>query len=758
MITLTPTATEIPSDRLAEAHQSYKNGDYETAQILFATLAEDESISLDERITARHWRGRSELQRQEFSAAILTFDKFLADYPENDLNRVTRFNLGLAYEKEGQWENAIIAYLGAIKVDDVTNVYIYERIGDIALQTADFEQAIEAYQAGADSTEATNLKVHLLEGIADAYLRQDKPTEAIDQYKAILSIAEIDTYRAKILRLMGDAYLQADQPNLAYTQFQEAFKNYPQAYESYVSLTRLVKADQPVDEFQRGVVDYYAQAYQPAIDALDRYLASPEAGSDDPSKVGDALWYRGKSYLALGRFNSSIFTWEELIKTVPEHENWGQAHLEIGKARVRQDNITEAKSVFRRFANANPENPLAAEALWRAARLELDGDLLPESFDTLTTLADNYPTSNFAPDALYWAGRSAFLQNQPELASKTWQRLLEDYPDSTLASFGGYWQSRALRALGDEQAAEAVLTEVAQRTDEYYGLRARDVLAGTPPQSVPLVLPSPTQLVEERADAEVWLADWLDLTRAEIAVLKPEVQSNTAFQRGHTLLEFGLRPEALAEFETVKDALRDDPLAMYQLAVYFSEQGLGRLSIVTATRLVFLSPADRPEDAPIYLQRLYYPFKFSDLIFAESEAQGIDPALVLAITRQESLFEPSAESWVGARGLMQVMPTTGEYVAERSEFGEFHIDQLWQPYISIKFGAWYIDQQLGIFDGNQFAALAAYNAGPGNVLEWVKISDDLDFFVEAIPFRESRTYIRKIYVNLAAYRRIYGVQ
>jgi soluble lytic murein transglycosylase len=111
---------------------------------------------------------------------------------------------------------------------------------------------------------------------------------------------------------------------------------------------------------------------------------------------------------------------------------------------------------------------------------------------------------------------------------------------------------------------------------------------------------------------------------------------------------------------------------------------------------------------------------------------------------------------VGARGLMQVMPTTGEYVAERSEFGNFNTDQLWLPYINIKFGAWYINQQLGIFDNNQFAALAAYNAGPGNVLEWIDISDDLDIFVESIPFRESRLYIRKIYVNLEAYRRIYG--
>jgi soluble lytic murein transglycosylase len=184
---------------------------------------------------------------------------------------------------------------------------------------------------------------------------------------------------------------------------------------------------------------------------------------------------------------------------------------------------------------------------------------------------------------------------------------------------------------------------------------------------------------------------------------------------------------------------------------------MGELSITTAARLIFLSPAADPEDAPLFIQRLFYPILFEDVIFSEAEKHQIDPALLLSIMRQESLFEQTAESFAGARGLMQVMPATGDYVAERSDFEQaYDPDQLWLPYISVKFGAWYISQQLGMFDGNQFAALAAYNAGPGHVLEWVKTSTDLDIFVESIPFRESRVYIRNIYVNLAAYRRLYG--
>jgi soluble lytic murein transglycosylase len=289
-------------------------------------------------------------------------------------------------------------------------------------------------------------------------------------------------------------------------------------------------------------------------------------------------------------------------------------------------------------------------------------------------------------------------------------------------------------------------------------LRAHDLLTGVQPHTVPLFFPTPTENSQEQAEAEAWLAKWLGLVNSSnLSNLSAEVRGDPAFQRGDGLLKFGLRAEALAEFETVKDDWWDNPLAMYQLSIYFQNNHLGRLSIVTAARLILLSPVADPENTPIFIQRLFYPILFDDLIFTEAQQHQVDPALLLAIMRQESLFEQSAESIAGARGLMQVMPGTGDYVAERSEFERaFHPDHLWLPYISVKFGAWYISQQLGIFDGNQFAALAAYNAGPGNVLEWVKTSDDLDVFVESIPYRESRVYIRNIYVNLAAYRHLYG--
>jgi soluble lytic murein transglycosylase len=798
--TPTPTPTPVPSDRLALAQRAYTSGDYETARREFAALLADPGADPHEKRLALYWRGRSELELADMSgdtsAAIDTLKLFVNEYPSDELTRAAQFNLGMAYEQSGQPREAAQVYLGCIIPDDPINAYIYERIGDMALAATEYAGAIEAYQAGLEATDDLGFQVHLREGIAQAELSQDNPAAAIAQYDAILSIAKIAAYRAKILRLAGEAHAAADDTEAAYRRYLEAVNRYPEAYDSYLALVELVEAEAPVDEFQRGLVDYHAGAYEPAIAAFERYLAgveiaeneaagapgnaitqttkltstetvvtetaSPPAAPVEPTPLpyaADAVWHTALSWHKLGRYNSAILSFQQLIDAYPASPHWGQAHLEMGKVLIDQDSVSRAKDVFRDFAAKNPNHALAPEALWRAARLELDDDLLDEAHTSLHALANTYPNSDYADDALYWAGQASFKLGDYEGAVADWAALVNQYPASDLASFGGYWQAKSLLILGRDDEAKTILKRISRRSLDYYGLRARDLLNGAPTSggTTSLTLPTPAQLAEEQTEAEAWLGEWLGLANVEnLSALNPQVQGDPAFQRGHALLSLGLRDEALTEFETVKDNWWHNALAMYQLSVYFRDKGLGRLSIVTAARLIFLSPANVPEQAPTFIQRLFYPIYFEDVILAETEKYELDPTLLLALIRQESLFEQSAESTVGARGLTQVMPATGEYIAERGGFDDFVSHQLWLPYLSIEFGAWYLNQQLAIFENNQFAALAAYNAGPANVLEWIGISEDVDIFVESIPFWESRLYIRNIYVNLSAYRRVYG--
>jgi soluble lytic murein transglycosylase len=778
--------TPISSNRLETAQKAYASGDYNTARAEFEGLLADPGAAPEEARLALYWRGRSELAGGDHAAAVGSLSAFLQQYPTDQLARAAQFNLGRAYEGAGQAEEAVQAYLGSIVPDDPINVYIYERIGDARLATGAYTETIAAYQAGIDATEDNSFKVHLREGIAQVELLHNNPAGAIAQYEDILKMAQIEAYRAKILRLLGEAYMAAGNPQAAYEKYLEAVNLYPTAPDTHPVLVELVNANVPVDEFQRGLVNYHAAAYTPAIAAFERYLAAlpaptvaegasealtttttltptaeitgtAQAEAPEAGRAGEALWLLGLSQKYLGQYSNAVATFRRLIETYPRSEHWGEAHLEIGKTLTDQDAHAEAKAFLRGFAAQQPAHPLARDALWWAARLDMSDQMYEEAHTYMHQLINDYPQSQYTGEALYWAGQSAYALEDYQGAVNDWKELATKYPKSDLVNFGDYWRVRALLELKREEEAQNLLQELAGKPEDYYTLRARDLLAGQQPHAIPMALPSEAQLTAEQAEAEAWLRQWLQLPETTaMAALQAAVRDDPAFKRGATLLELGLRDQALVEFEVVKDNWWHDPLSMYQLALYFKENNLGRLGILTAARLIFLSPVEAPEEAPLFIQRLYYPIYFGEVIFAEAEALEVDPAMLLAIMRQESLFEFSALSIAGARGLMQVMPATGEYVAQHSGFEGFNPDHLWLPYVSIKFGSWYINQQLGLFDNNQFAALAAYNAGPGNVIEWLKISDDLDVFVEAIPFWESRTYIRRIYVNLAAYRRLYA--
>lgn len=831
--TTPPTPTPISSARLTTARRAYANGDYETARFEFDRLLADPGATPDEQRLALHWRGRSELALGNANAAAESLNLFLQQHPGDPLTRATQFNLGRAYEAAGQPDAAAAAYAAAIASNDPTNVYIYELMGDLWFRTGAYTETIAAYQAGIDSTEAAGFQVHLREGIAETELRHDNIAGAIEQYEEILNIAQIEPYRAKILKQLGDALAAAGDIEAAQARYLEAVNLYPTAPDSHPALVELVvNANVPVDDFQRGLVNYHAGAYYPAISAFERHLAPPEAALEaeetepptttltltttgavsepltetttltatqtlspaetskldptesltgtatltpttsqtapvpaqqptPPPRADEALWMMAKAWQAVGETNNATAVLRRLIAEFPASPHWGEAHIEIGQTLINQGNYSQAKAVLHDFAAENPGHPLADEALWRPARIDLNLERHQAAIPQLIDLVDRHPASDYASDALYWAGHSAYELAEYEQAIEIWTRLYQRYPDGPLVNFAGYWQAKTLFELGRDEEAEKILTEVVDGQADYYGLRARDLLTGQQPHTVPIAMPTQSQLAAEQIEAETWLRNWLPTLdpeddRETLAALDDAIRTEPAFQRGDTLWQLGLRDKALVEFETVKEQFWDDPLAMYQLSLYFKEKMMGRLSILTAERLVELSPVETPEETPLFIQRLYYPILFDDLIFAEAEKLKIDPALLVALIRQESLYEFSAESIAGARGLTQVMPTTGDYIAERSDFGPFDIGQLWLPYISVKFGAWYINQQLGIFEDNQFAALAAYNAGPGHVLEWIKVSDDLDIFVESIPFWESRTYIRKIYENLAAYRRIYG--
>lgn len=155
--------------------------------------------------------------------------------------------------------------------------------------------------------------------------------------------------------------------------------------------------------------------------------------------------------------------------------------------------------------------------------------------------------------------------------------------------------------------------------------------------------------------------------------------------------------------------------------------------------------------------RVFYPFPYRETTLNYARKYDVDPYLLAAIMKCESNFNRNAVSVRGARGLMQVMPETGKWVARQLGETDFHPDQLFEPETNIKYGSWYIADLKKEFHGDPVLVLAAYNGGRGNVKEWL-FSNGLtgsQRTIDQIPFPETRQYVKKVLINQRIYRYLY---
>lgn len=149
--------------------------------------------------------------------------------------------------------------------------------------------------------------------------------------------------------------------------------------------------------------------------------------------------------------------------------------------------------------------------------------------------------------------------------------------------------------------------------------------------------------------------------------------------------------------------------------------------------------------SPAWYERLRYPLRYSQFVRVHAAEHGLDPALVAAVIYQESKFRASVVSSSGAIGLMQLTPATARGIAIRTGGSKFRTQDLFDPEINIRYGAWYLDDLFRKY-GNERLALAAYNAGQGNVDRWRALG-------EGIQFPETQAYVDRVEHLTAIYRR-----
>jgi len=763
--TTTPTATltPVPSPTLPpsvlyeSALRDQANGNYEDAIAgLLAMLAGSPAPQ----VAAEAAFDLAELyaQQGDTAAAAATWEEFIAAYPDDARLPEAHLAAARAYDALGQCPQAIVHYEACLAGEPVVGDLVYGWIGDCYKESGDLEAALVAYRKALVLAKDVTAQAGLRETIATTYLDLPDWPAALAEYDAVLKIARTDAARARMEYMAGETLVVLGRLDEAYARYRRAVSRYPGTGSAYLALIRLVDAAEPVDEFQRGLVDYYAganfaDAYGAALSAFDRYLAVKPAPRAD-----EALYYKALVYEAQEQPVEALTALDRLIKEYPQSGWLPEAWYQKGEVLASTGDSGAAVKAYQETAAYFPADKLAPQALWSAAKLQEGDGAYAQAAGLFEDLQAAFPAYEDAGEALWRAGLAHYRAADRMKAEKDWQALVDKYPTSAYRDAGLYW----LGKVGNKTIAKASWDKLLELNRHgYYALRVQQIRSNASLTGSRMVLDTikPPVWDAERVEADIlsWLRGWTSVPTGTSLIDLPEsVATRTDYRQGRVLLAAGMRREALAAYDGARAAAWQDPLALAQLALDFREQGLTGLAARCASRLVGLWPDGVVQDAPEAVQRLAYPLLYTDLLSAEAQAKNLDPLLLAALIRQESLFEPSAESYAGARGLGQVMPATGEGIAQSLGMEDFVLDDLYRPSVSVRFCAFYLGGQLGYFDNQILVALAAYHGGPGNTIRWLESAgDDLDLFVEILTAPQSRIYLQRVYEQYITYETLY---
>ena len=160
------------------------------------------------------------------------------------------------------------------------------------------------------------------------------------------------------------------------------------------------------------------------------------------------------------------------------------------------------------------------------------------------------------------------------------------------------------------------------------------------------------------------------------------------------------------------------------------------------------------------IPKYLFPLKYENIIEKYLNEYDVDKSLVCAMINVESSFDKDALSYRGAKGLMQIMDTTGAWGAEELGIENFTPEMLFDPEINIKIGCWYINKLNKQFEGQRDTVLSAYNAGSGHVSGWLcdKSYSNDGITLHSIPFEETSNYVKKVNANIIIYEKLYGIK
>jgi soluble lytic murein transglycosylase len=392
-----------------------------------------------------------------------------------------------------------------------------------------------------------------------------------------------------------------------------------------------------------------------------------------------------------------------------------------------------------------PDSQYTEKILYSVATYYDVGDRAAEARESYQRLADNFANGPNAERALWKIALYAYIDKSYESALSGFWKYLQTYPNPRSAGAPLYWMGRCCERLGDSTGAAALYRRAAALSNiGYYGrlaAEAESALTKTDPGR-------PVTTLDFNLGTQT-----VDTIRApEAAMPPPSAAALQVIERANQLAFAGLADLAQSELRWgIRQYPQDKALSFFSSRLYASRDEYDMV-FTTLRRAIPDYDSRAIAELPAEVWRMLFPFQHWTVVSAQAQKNNIDPSLVLGLIRQESAFNESARSRANARGLMQILPSTGRTLAKKSGV-RYTSSRLYRADTNIILGIQHLAYLLRQYGGREDLALAAYNAGDSRVEQWMSRYGNLDMaeFVERIPFAETRGYVKQVLTNKAYY-------
>ena len=663
----------------------------------------------------------------------------------------SQYILGECFKKIEDWDRAIVIYKNLVKSDPLLTDYslfflaeTYHLKRENHESIATFKEIIENFPQSLIISEANYQ-------IAQNYRELNDLTSALIYYENILKDSQDNQLKANVLLDLSDLYWKekkySDSLNCLYEILDKSYKlkrnsepeelliryfywikenlkeinvpypimmkcadilfkyrKYDLAENLYAEIISTFPDAKDIAEvyYNRARAWYYKKDYKEAISQCNEIISRFPTG-DIITKVyyflANLIFASGERYSAIEKYNKIITQYPESIYARESYLRLAECYFQLNEP---EKGIFQWKQVIEKY----PDSYQAMNAWWNLGRYYTKNNNNSEALEAYRLLSERFSKSSLGDDALYWRGKTLQKMGLEEEARVIYEKLLREYPLS-------YYTERITK----------------QRDDlNFVGLIS-------------------TSKKEDFTNLEEFLLKYAKIEeKGQLALLKAELFEEISFYK-----------ESIIELKETLNYYPGNIFLLFKLSDVY-KKNLDYYNSLNYSEIIFNYLVDNHQldDLPFELWESLYPICFEDIIREYALKYEIDPLLVMAMIREESRFNSWDESAAGARGLMQIIFSTGEWIAQKINIIDFNDEMLFSPKVNINLGCWYIGYLKGKFSNDIILIISGYNAGPGITDQWLERYDqsDLDNFVENIPYAETREHIKKVMKSYQMYKKL----